>query len=89
MSKKHKFRVTVSKTVVVEFNTSVMVDDEWRRHFYASIRTPGNLAEHIGFNYVANGINKISELDGFATTPDRLVKFYDEGWDTESDEVKK
>lgn len=89
MSKKHKFLVSVTKTVEVEFNDSVMPDDAWRRQFYSSIRTPADLAEHLAFNYTANGVEKISELDGFVTTPDRFVKFYDRGWDTESDEMRK
>lgn len=72
MSKKHKFRVTLTQVVTVEFNASIMPDDEWRKQFYGSIRTPSDLAEHIAYNYAANGIERLSELDGFADKKDSL-----------------
>ncbi len=83
MPKKHKFRVTVSQTVTVEFNASIMPDDDWRKHFYGSIRSPANLAEHLAYNYVANGIEKLSNLDGFADKKDSLCKFSEGGWDVD------
>lgn len=89
MSKKHRFAVTVSKTIIVEFNASIMPDDDWRKHFYGSIRTPQNLAEHLGFNYVANGTEKLSQLDGFADKKDSMATFKDDmEWDVESYEKK-
>lgn len=74
MSKKYKFHVTVSCRVEVEFNASIMPDDDWRKQFYPSIRRPQDLAEHFAYNAVANGITNLSQLDGFADRNDRLMK---------------
>src|SRR4051812_26320465 len=83
--KKYRIVVTVSKNVTVEFDASIMPDDEWRSHFYNSIHTPANLAEHLAYNYVANDIDKLSSLDGFADKKDSQVRFEDHGWDVDSD----
>lgn len=57
----------VDISVVVEFDPDVVkVDDEWRSYYYDSIRTPEDLALHFAYNYVANGIDDVSRLDGFA-----------------------
>jgi hypothetical protein len=88
VSKKHKFIVTVSRTIEVEFNASIIPDDDWRRHFYRSIRTPADVAEHLAYNYVANGVERLSQLDGWANEKDSLVKFTEQEWDTESRELK-
>ena len=91
MSKKHRFRVTVSRMVEIEFNASIMPDDEWRKHFYSSIQTPQDLAEHLAFNYVVNGVEKLTDLDGFADQKDSYASFrYDDYglWDIESREIQ-
>jgi len=81
--KRHCFVLTLSQTVYVEFDASIMPDDDWRKHFYGSIKTPADLAEHLAYNYVANGIEKLSELDGFADKKDSQARFKDNGWDVE------
>lgn len=86
--KKRRFLVTVEKSVVVEFDDRIMPNDDWRKQFY-NIQTPQQLAEHIGYNFVANDIDKLSDLDGFADQKDSRAKVEDGSWDVESREIGK
>lgn len=79
-TKKQTFKVEVRAVVTVELDPSLLPDDEWREHFYP-IKTLEQLAEHFAYNRVANGIEDISRLDGFADQEDSLVEMdveYDE-----------
>lgn len=40
--------------------------DEWRSQFYPMIATAENVAEHLAFNAISNGVHDISRLDGWA-----------------------
>lgn len=47
------------------------VDDEWRSMFY-DLHTPEDIAEHIIYNKLINGIG-LSKLDGWADMPDQYA----------------
>lgn len=49
------------------------VDDDWREHFYSSIKTPQDVAELIAFNIIVNNA-PLSMLDGFANFEDDYAK---------------
>ena len=55
--------------VEVEFDDSLIPDDEWREQFY-QIKNAKQLACHFAFNAVVNGMTSISQLDGFADIDD-------------------
>lgn len=61
---KVKRTVLVTTEVEVEFDDSLLPDDEWRESFY-QIHTLEQLAEHLGYNYVVNNA-VLRQLDGFA-----------------------
>lgn len=74
-----KFEVEVAQVVIVEFDDTlrpegIMPDEEWRAQMY-NIQTPAELAEHLAYNYVANGIDRLSMLDGFADRQDDEVEY--------------
>lgn len=62
---KRKFEIEVSCIVKVEFDESIMPDDDWRANFYP-IYTPYQLAAHLAYNAVANGKRTLYNFDGFA-----------------------
>ena len=65
-------RVQVVTTVDVTLDNSLMPTEEWRSHFYP-LFTLAHVAEHIAFNYVKNGIEQLSRLDGYADRDDSLA----------------
>ena len=69
---KRKFTVRVTSTVEVEMDESLLPDDDWREHFYRHIKSFEDLAELLAYNRVANGVEHISKLDGFADRDDSL-----------------
>ena len=70
---RRKFVVEIPTTVTVEFDSSLLPDKEWRETFY-NICTLQQLAEHFAYNRIANGIEDISMLDGFADQEESTVK---------------
>lgn len=80
--KKYKFEVTLVASVTVEFNDDIVPDDDWREYMYGDIKTPKDLAMFLGYNCIANGTDKLSQLDGFADKKDSqcvysAVQWYD------------
>ena len=69
---KKQFDVTFVCKVRVGIDESLTPDDEWRSHFYSYIKSLKDVAEHIAYNAVMNGIDKLSRLDGFADRDDSL-----------------
>jgi len=65
-------------SAVIELDDAVIavVDDAWRAVFY-DLRTPEEIAEHIGYNLIVNR-QRLSNLDGWADQPDcraRVIKW--------------
>lgn len=83
---KHKFLVTVSKTVELELDDAVIkaVDDDWRANFYA-LYDDIDIAEHIGYNMLCNDAS-LSQLDGWADQPNENARIVstDNSWDIEA-----
>jgi Ser-tRNA(Ala) deacylase AlaX len=63
---KHRFEVQFEGTAIIELDDKVIsvVDDEWRSQLY-DLHTPVDIAEHIAYNLVINGVG-LSNLDGWA-----------------------
>jgi len=72
---KRYFTVTAQVAAIIELDPAVIdvVDDEWRRYLY-DLHTPKEIAEHIGYNMIANRW-PLSALDGWADQPDSNAKY--------------
>ena len=80
-----RFEITVSyeddffqesqETGIIEIDNHLieMVDDEWRSVLY-DLKTPEDIAAHLGYNFFVNGIRSLSRLDGWADQPDTMFK---------------
>ena len=66
-------RVCVEIEVNIEFDKSLMPDDEWRSQFYRDIKTENDLAQHFAVNAVLNGVRRLTQLDGFADRDNSLL----------------
>lgn len=56
--------VTVITKVKLDLDKALLPDDDWRSQFYP-IHTMNDVARHIAYNVVANGMERITQLDGF------------------------
>ena len=65
---KRRFEVELIGTAVIEFDEELMPDEKWRKHMFP-IHTLSELAEHLGYNMVVNGL-RLSSIDGFADRDD-------------------
>ena len=74
-----RFEVEISGTAVIEFDDSIMPDDEWRSKFY-NIHNRLELAEHLAYNFAVNGAT-LSRLDGWADEDDSLAELISIDWD--------
>lgn len=59
-------------SIVVDQRILDAVDDGWRKMFY-SLNTDQEVAEHLAYNLVVNGIRHVQQLDGWADMPDDVV----------------
>jgi hypothetical protein len=77
MAKKN-YLLMMACSVTIQLDDAVIatVDDEWRKVIYAHIKTPEQIAEHLGYNLVINDA-KLSQLDGFADQPDTNASIVD------------
>ena len=68
---KRVFYLEIYGTATIWLDNAVIdvVDDEWRRNLY-DLRTPEDIAKHIGYNLIFNGAS-LSHLDGWADLPDK------------------
>lgn len=66
-------RLTLSDVLIAS------IDDGWRKQFY-NLRTLKEIAEHIGFNMLANDL-LLSEIDGFADRQDAEAVMVDASWE--------
>jgi hypothetical protein len=72
-----KFKVTYEVTVELDIDRSVIKEAtsaDWRKSFY-DLHTPEDVADHIGFNAIANDIRDVTALDGFAHIEKGKVKY--------------
>ena len=73
-----RFEITVCKeedeffsesqeTGIIEIDNHLIeiVDDEWRSVLY-DLKTPEDIAAHLGYNFFVNRIRSLSRLDGWA-----------------------
>ena len=85
---KRQFRIRVEGEAIIEVDQKAIdvVDDDWRAHIY-NLRTPLEIAGHIGYNLVINNAD-LSRLDGWADQTDDLAKIIEEpDWETEIEEI--
>lgn len=70
-----KIKKTVTVTIIVklEFDDSLLPDNEWRDTFH-NIRTVDQLAKHLAYNNVVNACT-LSQIDGFADRTDDECTF--------------
>jgi len=85
---KRKFLVEFNGQVEIELDDEVInvVDDEWRSQLY-DLKTPEEIARHIGYNLVINQWN-LSNLDGWADQPNSNARVISEpNWEVSAEEV--
>lgn len=68
-----RFAVTTTVYATVAIHNPEVIErvtgpggDEWRSMFYADIETAEDVAEHLAFNAISNGVYDITRLDGWA-----------------------
>jgi len=86
--KRRTFQVIVTCRVELELDQSVIdaVDDSWRKQF-VDIRTPEEIASHIGTAMAREGI-RLDFVDGFADQSPDGARISDEEWEAEATEYK-
>jgi len=69
----------IGATVIVEINDEDVIErvtgsggDEWRASFY-DLRSEKDVIQHLAFNCVANGVESVKRLDGWADLPDEAA----------------
>lgn len=71
-----KFKATWAVTVEMEV-TDAMVDEamsaDWKKYYY-DLRSKIEVAEHLSYNAVVNGVRDFTMLDGFAHTKKDDIK---------------
>jgi hypothetical protein len=81
--KTRKFNVVLTATVEIEVAQGLLdgvLTDEWRSHFYKFYR-PEEVAGNLAYNHVANLVNDVSSLDGFADRQPKDASFGRVEWD--------
>ena len=81
------YRLRIDGWATIELDKQVIdvVDDEWREYLY-QLDTPEEIAAHVGYNLVINGI-PLSMMDGWADQPDTNARIVDVDWEVVADEV--
>lgn len=87
------FDVAVGVTVEIEINDEEAITrvtgpggDEWRSYAY-NLRTREDVLKHWAFNAVANGVDRVNRLDGWADMADDAVVLYVDRDSFEVDEI--
>ncbi len=81
----YEFRVT-GDIEVDDIVFESVLNDEWRKTFYPSVRTEADVAGHLAFNIALNG-SVLSGLDGFADLPESAVRILNHDTDLEDVEA--
>jgi hypothetical protein len=68
----HNYDLFSTGTLELDDRVIDVVDDEWRSKLY-DLRTPEDIAEHIAYNLVINGIG-LSRMDGWADQPNENAR---------------
>ena len=55
-------------------------EDGWRDDYYKSLDTVEQVIKHFAFNCVANGVERVNRLDGWADLPDDAVTMNLDRW---------
>jgi hypothetical protein len=61
--------VEVNDQDVIERVTDPVRGEEWRKSAYR-LFTAAEVLQHLAYNCIANGIEKVNQLDGWADLPD-------------------
>lgn len=71
-----RFKIEFSGRAIIELDDEVIdvVDDEWRSQLY-DLNTPEEIAEHVGYNLIINGIS-LSSMDGWADMDNKKAVIY-------------
>ena len=83
MKQEFKIRIVGTATLTLDDKVVKGVDDGWRKQFYP-LRSPKEIAEHIGYNMMVNDCT-LSEIDGFADRKDGEARLTNLEWDHEDD----
>lgn len=88
--KKRTFDVTFTVSAKVTIDQRLLDDvltDEWRGNFY-NLQDPGAVAEHVAYNFLRGGTDRVNNLDGFADQKENAAVVTEMSWDdAESHEV--
>lgn len=81
---RNQFTVTISKTVTIELNESVVKQGRLPGGPIFGDRKPSEkeVVEHLAFNLVVNGL-RLSQIDGYANCPDESADVFYVPWDVE------
>lgn len=60
-----KFTVIVTSEVEVTLDPSLKPEASFRKSFY-DFRSLEDVARHVAYNHVCNGVERINQLDGYA-----------------------
>lgn len=85
---RRKFFLEFNGRAAIELDDKVIsvVDDEWRKSLY-NLNTSEEIASHVGFNLVINGL-RLSSMDGWADQPDSNARLLNVDWDIHAKEAK-
>jgi len=67
MKRKFEVEFFVTATIILDEAVINVVDDEWRSQLY-NLNTPEEIAQHIAYNMLANGVH-LKSLDGWGDQP--------------------
>lgn len=84
---KRQFQLQLECLATIEIDDAVIqaVDDDWRSSLY-DLHTPEEIARHIGYNLIVNGLH-LSSMDGWADQDNNLVRLIGPTeWTTEATE---
>jgi len=86
---RRRYAITVTIRAEMEFDDAVFaqVDEDWRRQFYRNVRTPDDVAEHVGGAMIKLH-SELSGLDGFADLPDSAARIVKEEWEAEAEPIR-
>lgn len=71
---KKQFNLHLECDAIIEIDDAVIqaVDDDWRSSLY-DLHTPEEIARHIGYNLIVNGLH-LSSMDGWADQDNSLAQ---------------
>jgi hypothetical protein len=61
--------ITINDPDVIERVTNPVSGEEWRKQAY-NLYTRDEVLQHLAYNCLANGVERVNHLDGWADLPD-------------------